>query len=476
MAEGRWRWGWVAVLVLLGGRAWAESPAPAELQERLSSLLAKVPKGTHVGVAVAEVGSGTEWFAYQADTPLEPASVQKLFVTAAALERFGPDFKYQTRAYLHGDELWVVGSGDPGPGDQRIAELHGRPSDQFFDEWVAALRSRGVTSLSKVVLDDTVFDEQVRHPDWPESQEDRWYQAPVGGLNLNDNCLDVTVAVRGGGIELHLQPDLAAGLVKNTLKRGQKQRPVLKRSAGSDVFQLNGTVANGGALDPVSVNEPTIFFAHALQRALEKHGINVRGDVVRRQLRDAELEQATLLGTHTTDLADVLWRCNTFSQNLFAECLLKSLAAYEAEGRRSGVAGSFERGHEIAHAVLDHLGIDLSGVVLRDGSGLSHKNRATAGQVVQLLLRMRGHSHADLFLESLARAGEVGSMQRRYNDPLLRGRLRGKTGTLAGVHTLAGYITRPDNTVLAFALLINGKASSDLPVQVCRILVTAGTK
>jgi D-alanyl-D-alanine carboxypeptidase/D-alanyl-D-alanine-endopeptidase (penicillin-binding protein 4) len=283
----------------------------------------------------------------------------------------------------------------------------------------------------------------------------------------------VTVLVRGGAIELRTQPDLGRDLIHNALKHGKQQRPVLKRPAGSDVFQLSGTVARGGPLDPVAVNEPTIFFAHALQRALDRHGIAVRGDVVRRALGGAELEQGTLLGAHTTELADVLWRCNTFSQNLFAECLLKSLAAYEPDGRRSGAVGCFETGHEVAQAVLRHLGIDLAGTVLRDGSGLSHKNRATASQFVQVLLRMRAHPHVDLFVSSLARAGEVGSMQRRYNDPLLRGRLCGKTGTLAGVHTLAGYITRPDNTVLAFALLINGKSSPDLPLQVCRTLGTA---
>jgi D-alanyl-D-alanine carboxypeptidase/D-alanyl-D-alanine-endopeptidase (penicillin-binding protein 4) len=454
--------------------ALAESPTIAELQDRLSRLLAKVPKGTQVGLAVAEVSSGTAWFAYEADTPLEPASVQKLFVTTAALERFGPAFKYETRVYVSGDELWVVGAGDPGLGDERIAERHGRNVDQFFDEWAAALRQRGVTALSKVVLDDTVFDDQVRHPDWPDSQVDRWYQAPAGGLNLNDNCLDVTVVVRGGNVDVRLQPDLAPGLLHNTLKHGKKQHAVLKRPAGSDVFQLSGTVANGGPLDPVSVNQPTIFFAHALQRALEQRGITIRGDVVRRQLTETELSQATRVATQTTDLADVLWRCNTFSQNLFAECLLKSLAAYEPDGRRNGTSGSFEAGHAVVQAALQQLGLDLRGATLRDGSGLSHENRATADQFVRLLLRMYRHPHAELFQQSLARAGELGSMKNRYGDPLLRGRLRGKTGTLAGVHTLAGYITRPDNTVLAFALLINGRCDADLPVQVCRTLVTAG--
>jgi D-alanyl-D-alanine carboxypeptidase/D-alanyl-D-alanine-endopeptidase (penicillin-binding protein 4) len=65
-------------------------------------------------------------------------------------------------------------------------------------------------------------------------------------------------------------------------------------------------------------------------------------------------------------------------------------------------------------------------------------------------------------------------MKRRFADPVLRGRVLGKTGTLKGVSTLAGYITRADGTELAFALLVNGEGGEQLGVDVCRILVGDG--
>lgn len=157
---------------------------------------------------------------------------------------------------------------------------------------------------------------------------------------------------------------------------------------------------------------------------------------------------------------------------MFAECVLKSLAAYEPDGRRSAQPGTWSAGEGILRNTLARLGVDLDSATLRDGSGLSHENLATAAQFTRLLVQMRRHPHADVFMKSLAQAGELGSMKNRYGDPLLRGRLRGKTGTLAGVHTLAGYLTRPDNTVLAFTLLINGPGDPGLPAQVCRVLVS----
>ena len=108
--------------------------------------------------------------------------MQKLFVTSAALDRFGPEFRYQTRAYVRGDELWVVGAGDPAFGDPRLADRDGKNSEYVFDEWAAALRARDIAALSRIVVDDTLFDGVYRNPDWPKSQSDRWYQAPIGGI------------------------------------------------------------------------------------------------------------------------------------------------------------------------------------------------------------------------------------------------------------------------------------------------------
>jgi D-alanyl-D-alanine carboxypeptidase/D-alanyl-D-alanine-endopeptidase (penicillin-binding protein 4) len=479
----------------------AESAGASAVRERLTALLAKLPKKAQLGLMVADAATGQTWFAREADTPLKPASVQKLFITAAALERFGPGFEYQTRVYTHGDELWVVGAGDPAIGDERIAQRHKLDRNHVFDEWAAALKARGVTTLSRIVLDDGVFDRQTRHPDWPDDQADRWYQAPVGGLNVNDNCLDVEVVVRNRKLELRLQPDLPSELIRSTLALGKRQAPLVKRPADSDVFQLRGTIARSATLDPASCGDPTTFFGHALTQALERRGIQVRGGFVRRTA-DMPAPGASAptttppsaLATHTTALADVLWRCNTFSQNLFAECLMKSLAAYEPDGRRSGTPGSgdgarggtpgsgdggrsggtpgsWAGGEAVVRATLAKLGVDLSGAELRDGSGLSHADRATAAQLTRLLIVMRRHRCADEFVGSLAEPGEEGSMNHRYDDPALRGRLRGKTGTLQGVHALAGYLTRPDGTVLAFALLINGPPSTDLPKQVCKALV-----
>lgn len=444
------------------------SPA-ARMRERLADLLTGV-SNARVALVVEDLTSRQRWFEHEPHTPLKPASLMKLLVSAAALERFGPNFAFQTPLYVCGEELWVIGSGDPGLGDERIELRRGRGRYYVFDDWAAALRSSGAGRLRTLVLDDSIFDRENRHPDWPPEQASAWYQAPVGGLNFNDNCLDAQVRLQSGQVHLILSPPLPGLFVRNGLRPGEAQRIRVQRDLGSDIFKFSGTVRSSASFRPISAGRPEVFFGHALREALGQRGVEITGQVVRRSIPASRLASLMPLAVHRTTLAEVLWRCNTFSQNLFAECLLKALAAYQFSGAPSGTPGSWEAGLVVLRNTLEGLGLDLHGAVLRDGSGLSHSNRLTADQLVRLLGIMHGHRYSHDFVESLAAAGQEGTMRNRYDEAALVGRLRGKTGTIREVSTLAGYLERSDGVLLAFAILINGEAPGELPLRICRVL------
>ncbi len=455
---------------------WLASAAIAQVSEadtRLADALSRAvgnPKGQN-GIAVFDVATGRLIFESEAQQPLKPASVLKLFTTAAALDRFGPDFRFATDFFLRDGELIIRGAGDPGLGDERLAQRVGKSLHYEFDELADALRTRGVTHLRTVAVDDFIFDQEWRHPDWDADQQQAWYQAPVGGLNFNDNCLDSAVTLRGGAAQLTLHPPLPPDFIDNHLTPGRKHAPLVTRPRGDGVFRFSGTVARSGDFEPVAANEPTIFAAHAIAQALRERGITVDERIVRRDTRAQQFTPAERVYSHVTPLTDVIWRANTVSQNLFAECLVKSLAAYGPDGRPTGTPGSWESGTRVVRDTLDRLGLDLRGAQLRDGSGLSHDNRVTAAQIARLLVALHRHRFAERFAESLAQPGQEGTLKNRLNDAALKGRLRGKTGTIQGVHCLAGYATRPDGRVLAFALMMNGAPSRELELRLCRALV-----
>ncbi|MBL8880934.1 MAG: D-alanyl-D-alanine carboxypeptidase/D-alanyl-D-alanine-endopeptidase [Phycisphaerales bacterium] len=414
------------------------------------------------------VGAGSE-----ATLPLKPASVLKVVTTAAAIEHLGADFVFETPLYLIDNELWVIGSGDPGLGDERLEQRHNQPRMAFLDRWADAIKSRGITTLKAIRLDDRVFDGAFRHPDWPPGQEEAWYQAPVGALVVNDNCLDLRVIVDGGGIRLATTPPLAPTLIQNRLAPGRGSKAQLRRAAGADEFVLSGTIGRSDGFAPISCGNPTVFFGAALREGLAQRGIRVTGDIYRRSGTNDALAGQQPIYVERTALSDVVWRSNTFSQNLFAECLIKSLAARNSGGFLIGAPGTWQRGSEVVQATLRSMRLDTRGLEMRDGSGLSHSNRATAVQIVGVLQAMARHRAAEMWYESLAIGGEEGSMRRRFGNSPLEGRLRGKTGSIAGVSALAGYVERDDSSVVVFAVLANGPASGDIPNRIALALATA---
>jgi D-alanyl-D-alanine carboxypeptidase/D-alanyl-D-alanine-endopeptidase (penicillin-binding protein 4) len=137
---------------------------------------------------------------------------------------------------------------------------------------------------------------------------------------------------------------------------------------------------------------------------------------------------------------------NVYSNNFFAEMLLKGL------GARFGVSGSTRSGAVVVKRYVRSLG---SGVRAVDGSGLSRGNRATPAQVARLLDAMRDTPAADAFANSLALAGKEGTVAGRMRGTAASGRCRTKTGTLTGVSALSGYCFNRSGKVMAFAILNN---------------------
>jgi len=140
------------------------------------------------------------------------------------------------------------------------------------------------------------------------------------------------------------------------------------------------------------------------------------------------------------------------SDNASAELLTKELGFREAD------EGSTAAGVDVLRAVLDEAGLPLEGVTLVDGSGLSRADRLTCGLLTALLGEAGTGSALD---RSLAVAGRTGSLTERFLDTPLVGRLRGKTGSLNGVETLAGVVETDSGRALSFAYLLNGPGTTD---------------
>ena len=128
-------------------------------------------------------------------------------------------------------------------------------------------------------------------------------------------------------------------------------------------------------------------------------------------------------------------------------------------------------------AFLEETGIENRTLVVSDGSGLSRKNRLTAGAVAELLAAMFDEEYRDDFLETLSVAGKNGSARSRLKEEPYAGRLFVKTGTMRGVSALSGYAKNIDGKWFAFAIISNGfpagkaKKHKELEDEICKLVV-----
>jgi D-alanyl-D-alanine carboxypeptidase/D-alanyl-D-alanine-endopeptidase (penicillin-binding protein 4) len=398
-----------------------------------------------------------------------PASNMKIVTLAAAAEKLGWDYRYETRVMTNGTvangaldgDLIVVGSGDP-------SLMDGDPAARLFDEWAAELRTRGVQRiLGRIVGDDNAFVDEGLGSGWMWDDLAGDDSAAVGALQFNENAVRVTVSPgpkAGDTAGVTVVPPTSVMVVRNVLTTSDAASAAhidARRLPGSSELELRGSIPQGSApvVRVVSVDNPTLFFVAALRNALIARGIDVRGaavdiDDIHDTLPPAA--GAPLVTLRSAPLSTLAIRLMKISQNLYAETFLTSLSATAPASATSGA--------ETARTVLSPWGVGEGGLILRDGSGLTRYDFVTAEALVTILARV--HQDERLrgpFQASLPIAGRDGTLTTRMKGTPAEGNVRAKTGSMTGVRTISGYVTTSDGEPLVFAILANNfETSADI--------------
>jgi D-alanyl-D-alanine carboxypeptidase/D-alanyl-D-alanine-endopeptidase (penicillin-binding protein 4) len=458
----------------------------ASLRAVLNNVSIHVPgQPNGVSVQIVDDDTGDVVFERNADAPQTIASITKLITTASALHYLGPDYKFRTTFWRRGEiqqgnlvgSLLVVGGGDP--------NISGRFYDDninaVFDRWAEGLRQAGISRVTgDILLNASFFDAEGRHSDWPAGQEARWYQAPISALSYNDNV--VVVSIRPGSrpgrqVAVSLEPPvdiLRPVPLARTVGRRGRVRVAVSRAAGSNAVTVSGTVPLRPAWwsTPITIDDPPIFFGKALLNRLNNAGISVSGRIVQKPVKP----DSTWIPVATTesDLLPTIEVCNKRSQGFYAEQIFKTISA-EKRGQ-----GSWAASVALAKEFLAGLGLDPSHFQLHDGSGLSPQNRVPAADLVRFLRAMERDPQGERWRSTLAISGEKeGTLRHRLKDPVMRGQILAKTGSLEHVSTLAGFARGGSGRTYVFAILLNGRGISEgggqaFQDRLLRALITNG--
>ncbi len=441
--------------------------ATAGLAERIAKIVGKA-KPREYAVHVVEPESGTVVYDHNADAPMMPASNMKLITTAAALKYLGPLFEYETRIMLCDDALVVVGSGDPLLGDRITDTRYGRPNGWIFANIVATLKDRGIEEINDIVIDTTVFDDERVHPNWPESDLNRWYACEVCGLNYNDNCIQVTVDNNDGEIGISTEPETLFVEIINEVKAVSSGQSAVGayRNRRPNRITIRGKCRDRQGPFDVAIEKPAALFGFLLAERLAQAEIAVRGQLVEGAFNSDG--PYTEIAEYTTPLVDCLHRANKDSLGLAAEALLKTIAA---RANPDNKYGGWERGRELVGRYLCDLGIAREEFNIDDGCGLSRQNRLSCRAITTVLLDVYRGGNWELYRTSLAVGGEDGTVGRYFKEPEYRANILGKTGYISGVRSFSGVCLTDSGPYLFSAISNSSSLSRDTINQIAAAIM-----
>lgn len=471
-----------------------ESARAADRRELAAAIkqLVTSPKvgGMRVGVHVEELGDNPAIIYQQhAEELFKPASNMKIVTTAAAMCVMSPEFTYRTVLGVRGEDLVIIGSGDPSTGDPKMAAAAREDVTATFQEWARQLKARGITSIrGRLLFDDFIFEQEHLHPGWPRQFNlQNWYAAPVGGLNFNDNCVEVVIkpSKEGEPADVRLVPASSYMSVDNRTRTAAKGEPIINRQTTQPTtITVSGSVSRGNTpadAPSISVPDPGFLFASACRAVFEEQGIRIDGPTARARVRQQDLSlppDLKVVAVSERKLKDVFWRINKSSLNMFAEAVFKTMGAY-AGRENAPVVGTYDNGRQVIERFLGRIGISPESYRIDDGSGLSHDNRVTPLMLATILRYMNSHPRSEEWWANLAVPQEsVGTLRRRMKD--LEGKVFAKTGSIGGVSSLSGYVKADNGRRYIFSVLCNdigktkGLSPHTIQDEVCRIL--AGRK
>ncbi|WHY69989.1 D-alanyl-D-alanine carboxypeptidase/D-alanyl-D-alanine-endopeptidase [Neobacillus sp. SuZ13] len=435
-----------------------------KMVQQMNQLINNDPslKGAIAGVSIRSAKDGKIIYAQQGDVRLRPASNMKLLTAAAALNVLGEDYTFTTEIHtdgpikkktLHGN-LYIKGKGDP------------TLLKSDFDQMAEVVQKRGIKKISgNLIGDDTWYDDVRYSLDLPWSDETTHYGAQISALTASP-----TKDYDAGSVKVLVQPAARKGekpSVKMTPKTSylkiinkavtgaeeSKKNITIERVHAKNTITIKGTIPIKAKpeQDWIGVWDPTRFSMSLLKQSLTEHGIQVTGKLKTGMVPDT----AKMLTTHhSIPLSELLVPFMKLSNNVHAEILIKEM------GKVVKGKGSWENGLKVLNSELVKFGVNPKTLVLRDASGVSHVNLIPANQLTQLLFTVQKEKWFSSYLHSLPVAGapekmEGGTLRNRLKDPLVRGKVKAKTGTISTVSSISGYVKTKSGQTLIFSILLN---------------------
>jgi D-alanyl-D-alanine carboxypeptidase/D-alanyl-D-alanine-endopeptidase (penicillin-binding protein 4) len=450
--------------------------ATSRFAKRVDTLVGAAPasKGEW-GLLIADAETGETLYEQNAAKYFVPASNMKLFTTALALDKLGPEFRFHTTLESAGvitpegelsADLVLVGRGDPNLSNRKfpfnLKEEFDGPPERALAELADALAAKGIKKMSGDVIGDDSYFPRERYPNGWEIDDMVWeYGAAISALVVNDNTATVTLTpglAAGDAVQAVVTPRTQDFVVDNqvlTSVANVKPDLTLTREPGAHLVVVRGTLPAKSAPRKLvlAIEEPALHAATLLKALLEQRGVEVDGGLrARHEAITAEGATPTVLAEHVSiPLSDSVKLVNKISQNLHTESLVRTAM------RQKGTWNSFDDVSKFAAAFYAQVGIAPEDILQTDGSGLSRHDMVTPRAMLTLLRYAQTRPWFESFFASLPVAGVDGTLEERMKNTPAAGRVHAKTGSVEHVRTMSGFADTAGGRRLVFSFMSNNE-------------------
>jgi D-alanyl-D-alanine carboxypeptidase/D-alanyl-D-alanine-endopeptidase (penicillin-binding protein 4) len=428
----------LSMLSLMPSVAQAQDALPAEVSAALKT--AGIPANA-AGIFVQEVGARRPTLAANAARPLNPASTMKLVTTFAALDLLGPNFTWKTQVLADG-----AITGDTLEGDL-ILKGGGDPKLTLENLWLVAraLRMRGLRHIrGDLVLDRMYFEPGDHDPGQFDAEPLRPYNVGPDALLVNFKAIRFSFVPDSvtGQVQILADPrpqqlelaqavrgvDGPCGDWRSRLKADFQNGATQARVAFSGLYPIDcGEKAWNIAL----LSHPNYIYG-VFRQIWEESGGSLGGN----WRNGATPPTAKLLYVHESpSLSEIARDINKYSNNVMARQLFLTLSAeaLKTPGRNSHSA-------QLIRSWLTQRAIHVPELVMDNGSGLSRIERISAANLAHVLDTAYRSAVMPELMASLPLVAQDGTMKRRLNGGPVAGQAHIKTGSLADVRAIAGYV------------------------------------
>ena len=384
-----------------------------------------------VAVSVKEADTGKVLYQHNERKLLHPASTLKIFTTIPAMEELGDEYEFTTTFYTANNNLYVKAGADPFLTSTELKNA------------IKSIKGKGYHSFNKVYFDGSIIDNAEWGIGWMWDDTTNKRMQKFSAYNVDNNLVNIEVAKGEDGV-ITAKSNVPLPVI-NSISAGDKDDIFAVRNdwISPEVILVAGSIKSPVKTVQVPLNNLKRYYQQTIMKSIKNAKITLQQPIC---LEEKVPENAKVLLKIKNPVTPAYEKIFKNSDNLCAETIAKI-----AGGQKSGETGSFSNQTKMFYDYWQANGVDTKGIVIADASGVSRNNLVTVDFMTNALDKIYVNKQEQFIKDTFAQPGE-GTFSNRLLNYI--GYVFLKSGTLANISGLAGYVKADNGKTYSVAILI----------------------